>query len=363
MRKTKTKVCFRHHLLRHLSHTHKPALQPGMPPINPPTNPPINPPINPPSTVGLAGATGQLGLHLATALASAGFRVVALVRPASLSSPAARRLTTLPHTTVVALADFTDVEAVATVLARERVAALVSAVAGRRNASAPAASLRTAEVDTPLALHEACVRAGCVSRYVIAACPPLSAFEKAGVKTFKSPYLSAKAHMVTALRAAEAAAPTPAVTIVQVAAWCRDVEPLVAALKSSRIAPLVFGGASRLQPIADADLAARIVRGLTLFTDAGATLCIGGPQILTFRELWVCAGGAAGVAPRFVPLPRLALTGLLLPTLHLLGLHKAHFMLALAADVCGADLVGEEAVGATTVEAWLRERAGVRSRL
>ena len=321
------------------------------------------PPINPPSTVALAAATGQLGLHLARALAGAGFRVVALVRPASLPSPAARALATLPHTTVVALADFTDVDAVASILARERVAALVSSVAGRRNAAAPPSSLRAAEVDTPLALHEACGRSGCVHRYVVAACPPLTAFEKAGVKTFKSPYLSAKAQMFAALRAAEAQAPTPAITIVQVAAWCRDVEPLVGALRRSPLAPLVAGGASRLQPIADADLAARIVRGLTLPTDEGATLCIGGPEVLTLRQLWVCAGVAAGVVPRFVPLPRAALTAVMLPTLRLLGLHKPHYALALAADVCGADLVGEEAVGATTVKAWLHERAGVRSRL
>lgn len=308
----------------------------------------------PPPTVvaAMAGATGQLGGHVATALKRAGFSVVAFVRPESATSPAARRLAGVA--TVVALPDLTDVDAVAAALSRARASVLISTVAGRGNASASPAALRNAEVDIPLALYAACVKAGCITRYVVGACPPLRAFARSGVTRFKSPYLSAKHDMVTALRAAERRAnAAPPITIVQVAAWCRDAEPLVASLRASRVAPLVSGGVSRLQPIADPDLAARIVAGLATDADAGATLCVGGPRVLTFRALWEAAGAAAGVQPRFVPLPRAVLDGVLLPVLRVSN-PRLYFMLALASDVAHADLVGEETVGAVTVADWLR---------
>ena len=316
-----------------------------------------------PPVVAVAGATGVVGSAVVAAATASGHPVLALVRRPLAVTPAG--------VDVAVLADLADQAAVAAALAAHGAMFLVCAVAGRDNAGAPDAARRAVEVDLPLALYAAAVAAGCVRRFVLAACPPLACFgvaemDDATAASLLSPYLRDKAALVRALRAAEtnnSGAAVP-VTIFQVAAWARDALPLAASLRASRLAPVVNGGASKLQPLADGDLAARVVAGLGRAADAGATVVVGGPQVLTFRQLWLAAGRSVGVAPRFVSLPRAAVAWGALPALRAVGARRAAYMLALAADVGGADLVAGEATGATTVEVYLRQGGeGVRAKL
>ena len=180
--------------------------------------------------------------------------------------------------------------------------------------------------------------------------------------------------------------PAVAVTVFEVAAWGRDSEPIAAALLRSRASLVVSGGANRLQPLAEGALAARAVAGLTLARDvcpspsspfsspspsspssraaggAGAgpndpspftVVSVGGPRVLSWRELVGEAGRAVGVEPLFVSVPRWALERAVVPAAELAsrvcgsssgGLSRAGYLARLAADVMATDLVAEEAV-------------------
>lgn len=70
------------------------------------------------------------------------------------------------------------------------------------------------------------------------------------------------------------------------------------------VIPLVGGGAARTNPIHEADLAAECVKRL----EAGPeSFAIGGPEVLTRREVSEAAFAAVGKKPRFVPVPLAAM--------------------------------------------------------
>jgi len=350
------------------AHTTRPP-RPSQPP--PPAPDVMSVPRGAP--VAVAGATGVLGRAVVAALVVAGLPVVALVRPRSAATPAAAALAGARGVRVVAV-DVGDSAAVAAVLRRTNAAALVSCVAGRDNAGVGEAAMRAAEVEAPLRLFAAAAATRGVARVVVVA-PPLAAFPNPA-----SPYLRAKQEMVDRLREAERAAraaaasatgprptgpspsPPPRLTVYQVASWARDADALVASLRASRLAPVLRGGGTRLQPIVDADLASRIVSGLDLLADLGATVAVGGPEVLTMRDLWRAAGVAAGVEPRFVPLPRAAIAAALpllrAASLWSAGAARGAYLAALAADVGRARALSGEPTGTLTVADYLAGRDG-----
>ncbi|MFN0060868.1 MAG: NAD(P)H-binding protein [Planctomycetota bacterium] len=81
------------------------------------------------------------------------------------------------------------------------------------------------------------------------------------------------------------------------------------------IAPVIGDGSARTNPIAESDLAAICVDALA---PGAAELAVGGPQILSRREIAALAFKALGKRPRLIRVPPLAFTGLatLLRPLH-----------------------------------------------
>ena len=228
-------------------------------------------------------------------------------------------------------------------------------------------------------------------RRFVAFAPPVRQLTRNGTRRPLSEYVRAKEEMEQRLRlAAEAAfeaeaergeeaakrrgagaeaappsSPSPAVAVAvavsvfEVAAWGRDSAPIAAALLRSRASLVVSGGRNRLQPLDEGDLARRVVRGLSLPGDASAgpggaapftVVSVGGPRVLTWRELVADAGRRVGVEPVFVSVPRWALEKVLVPAAELASrssarLSRAGYLARLAADVMATDLVAEEAVG------------------
>ena len=104
------------------------------------------------------------------------------------------------------------------------------------------------------------------------------------------------------------------------------MRPIAAALLKSRASLVASGGANKLQPLDERDLAARVVRGLSLPRDVSANgpnpspftvISVGGPRVLTWRELVAEAGKSVGVEPLFVSVPRWTLEKLLVPAAEL----------------------------------------------
>ena len=152
-----------------------------------------------------------------------------------------------------------------------------------------------------------------------------------------------------------------AVTIFEVAAWGRDSAPIAGALLKSRVSLVVSGGERELQPLDEGDLAARVVRGLFSASSSSSSsapppspftiVSVGGPRVLTWRELVLRAGASVGVEPLFVSVPRWFLEKALLPAVELASrssarLSRAGYLARLAADVMATDLVAKEAVEA-----------------
>jgi len=329
----------------------------------------------PRDAVAVVGASGVMGRELVSAALDAGYDVRACVREGSdvsaLEAKGGARLTVhrspsgLPPPAALA------------------VAAVLCAVAGRANRTCSTPAMRAVEVDLPISLYRACCASSPPPARAVFFTPALGALAAArggGGAPPASEYLTAKEDMVRGLRAAEAAAasgggggggaPSPRVTIVQVAAWGRDVGPIVAAaaaappwLPALPIPILVPGWwpslrhcrPPRLAPLAEADLAARVVRGLGSAPDGGATLCLGGPEPVTHAQLWGAALAGLGrgdVRLLALPLPAAAVRAAARsPALTWLAarsgrptLRAGLYLARIAADAAGADLVGEEAV-------------------
>jgi hypothetical protein len=155
--------------------------------------------------------------------------------------------------------------------------------------------------------------------------------------------------------------PPVSVAVFEVAAWGRDSIPLANALLRSRVSLVVAGGGNKLQPLEEKDLAARVIRELSSSCSSSSSssspfsiVSVGGPRVLTWRELVTQAGASVGVEPLFVSVPRWFLEKVLLPAAELVSsrsssgssskLSRAGYLARLAADVMATDLVAEEAV-------------------
>ena len=300
--------------------------------------------------------------------------------------------------------------------------AVLCALAGRNNTGGAegVARKRAVEVDGIVSCFEAFLKSrpppapppaskAFARRRFVAFAPPVRLLTRNGTRKPFSEYVVAKEEMERRLRlAAEAAfraeaaeeeeagrrrsgsgggaeeekvktspvAVAVAVSVFEVAAWGRDSAPIAAALLKSRASLVASGGANKLQPLDERDLAARVVRGLSLPRDVSANgpnpspftvISVGGPRVLTWRELVAEAGKSVGVEPLFVSVPRWTLEKLLVPAAELASrasgvssgsgstLSRAGYLARLAADVMATDLVAEEAVygGGGGVEAKL----------
>ena len=253
--------------------------------------------------------------------------------------------------------------------------------------------MRSVEVDGILSCYRAFTKAvaappSCSShRLFVAFAPPVRLLTRNGARRPCSEYIRAKEEMEERLKAeaeeeAEAAAAAAAkarngspssvsfspvsVTVFEVAAWGRDSVPIAAALLKSRISRVVAGGENKLQPVDEVDLAARVVRELSLSFSPSpsssfsslpfAIVSVGGPRVLTWKEMVTLAGVSVGVAdPLFVSVPRWLFVKVLVPAAELvsrisrLKLQRAGYLMRLAADVMATDLVAEEAVGGSGV--------------
>ena len=386
---------------------------PPPPPLSSPTSASSSSSCSPPAVVAVLGATGFLGRLLVREAAQAGYAVRAVVRPSADPRRVAElsrarnvsvvRCETVPSAAAPGAPSSAPGSSLAAALAG--CSAVLCALAGRGNAGGAegVARMRSVEVDGIVACFEAFLESApprnCSPetftrrrrRRFVAFAPPVRQLTRNGTRRPLSEYVRAKEEMEQRLRlAAEAAfkaeaergeeaakrrgagaeaappsSPSPAVAVAvavsvfEVAAWGRDSAPIAAALLRSRASLVVSGGRNRLQPLDEGDLARRVVRGLSLQGDASAgpggaapftVVSVGGPRVLTWRELVADAGRRVGVEPVFVSVPRWALEKVLVPAAELASrsstrLSRAGYLARLAADVMATDLVAEEAVG------------------
>ena len=384
---------------------------PPPPPLSSPTSASSSSSCSPPAVVAVLGATGFLGRLLVREAAQAGYAVRAVVRPSADPRRVAElsrarnvsvvRCETVPSAAAPGAPSSAPGSSLAAALAG--CSAVLCALAGRGNTGGAegVARMRSVEVDGIVACFEAFLESApprnCSPetftrrrrRRFVAFAPPVRQLTRNGTRRPLSEYVRAKEEMEQRLRlAAEAAfeaeaergeeaaktrgagaeaappsSPSPAVAVAvsvfEVAAWGRDSAPIAAALLRSRASLVVSGGRNRLQPLDEGDLARRVVRGLSLPGDASAgpggaapftVVSVGGPRVLTWRELVADAGRRVGVEPVFVSVPRWALEKVLVPAAELASrssarLSRAGYLARLAADVMATDLVAEEAVG------------------
>ena len=384
---------------------------PPPPPLSSPTSASSSSSCSPPAVVAVLGATGFLGRLLVLEAAQAGYAVRAVVRPSADPRRVAElsrarnvsvvRCETVPSAAAPGAPSSAPGSSLAAALAG--CSAVLCALAGRGNTGGAegVARMRSVEVDGIVACFEAFLESApprnCSPetftrrrrRRFVAFAPPVRQLTRNGTRRPLSEYVRAKEEMEQRLRlAAEAAfeaeaergeeaakrrgagaeaappsSPSPAVAVAvsvfEVAAWGRDSAPIAAALLRSRASLVVSGGRNRLQPLDEGDLARRVVRGLSLPGDASAgpggaapftVVSVGGPRVLTWRELVADAGRRVGVEPVFVSVPRWALEKVLVPAAELASrssarLSRAGYLARLAADVMATDLVAEEAVG------------------
>lgn len=371
--------------------------------------------------VAVLGATGFLGRLLVREAARAGYSVRAVVRP-SADPRAVAELLSKDSRNKVAVVRCETVASPSSPLsaALSGCSAVLCALAGRNNTGGleGVSRMRSVEVDGIVSCFEAFLKSSPPPhpsgasfprrRRFVAFAPPVRQLTRGGTRRPFSEYVVAKDEMERRLRlaaeaafkvereqqqeekageasssseggrggaAADNASPPPAVavTVFEVAAWGRDSEPIAAGLlRSKGISLVVAGGANKLQPLDEGDLAARVVRGLSLPRDVGLSssssssssnnnpspftvVPVGGPRVLTWSELVREAGRSVGVErPLLVSLPRWALEKGVLPAAELAsrvfgsgsrsGLARAGYLARLAADVMATDLVAEEAV-------------------
>ena len=327
--------------------------------------------------VAVVGATGVLGRALVAAALDAGYTVRAWVGDTS-------DVTGFDARVSIQRATSTS-RGVPSPSALAGTAAVLCAVAGRDNRTCSTLDMRAVEVDFPLSLYAAAGAADPPPSRAVFFAPALAAMAAArGRAPPASEYLTAKEDMVCGLRKAEVAggARAPRVTVVEVAAWGRDVGAIVAAASAAPpwlpflpVPVLVSSWTSprpRLAPLAESDVAARVVSGLARDADAGTTLSLGGPDAVTHAQLWaaVLTGLGRTTRPVGIPLPAsLVRSAARSPWLARAvcgedgrGRRRAGlYLLRIAADAAGAELVGRETVAAAVGVAEQVERA-VRER-
>lgn len=384
--------------------------------------------------VAVLGATGFLGRLLVREAAKAGYSVRAVVRPSAdpravaelLSKDSRNKVAVVRCETVLGSSSSSSSSPLSAALSG--CSAVICALAGRNNTGGAqgVARMRSVEVDGIVSCFEAFLKisppapapsSAFPRRRFVAFAPPVRQLTRGGTRRPFSEYVVAKEEMERRLRLAAEAAfeaekreeeeqqkkekvgeasssgrrgsggatadennaspprrsspPAVAVTVFEVAAWGRDSEPIAAGLlRSKGISLVAAGGANKLQPLDEEDLAARVVRGLSLPRDVSAApnnnplpftvVSVGGPRVLSWSELVREAGRSVGVErPLLVSLPRWALEKGVLPAAELAsrvfgggsgsnssksGLARAGYLARLAADVMATDLVAEEAV-------------------
>lgn len=109
--------------------------------------------------------------------------------------------------------------------------------------------------------------------------------------------------------------------------------------RRSPVLPLPGSGRARVQPVFHADLG-DLAAGLARPDASGGVFAVGGPDIVTMRELYAAVAAATGARPLIVPLPRFALS--FAAALHLISDEQAaraeHDRVAIARDALPPEL-------------------------
>jgi len=264
-------------------------------------------------TVFIAGATGYLGQHLVTTFRQRNWHVVALARSAEKAETALAQ----PHRWVYAEAP--QSHAFKGVLAGVDVVVSALGVTRQKDGLSP----WNVDYQANMNLLEEAVETG-VGHFAYV--HVLNAHQMLSV-----PLVAAKQAFVEELVGASIGH-----TIIEPSGYFSDMADFLAMAKTGRV--WLFGdGQTRLNPIHGADLAEAIERAVSLRQGA---LQVGGPDVLSHRELAELAFAALGKPPRITCLPdplrriTLRLLRMLAPQ-HVAG--PAGFFLT----AIGLDMVGE----------------------
>lgn len=249
--------------------------------------------------VSMAGATGYLGTRLAAALRSRGVAVTAIVRNHT-DSEALRRLVALGCT--IAAVDASRDEPYEGALLDADVA--ISCMASRNTGGDSANDFWAIDRDANTRFGVAAV-AGGVSRVVL-----IATFEGPASRAH-SEFSEAKEQAVDAVRAACAAAGI-ALTVIRPTAYFSDLTDRAfdSVNKNNRYTQ-IGDGSHRINPIDGDDVADFIRRHLDAPIPGDHELPIGGPDILSFREIGCLAAESLGrmdqLRFRTIPVPLLTI--------------------------------------------------------
>lgn len=235
----------------------------------------------------VGGATGYLGRHLVEALDREGHEVVALVRDPERLGPA------LKHAAEIRVAQATDPASLIGVASG--CDAVYSAV-GVRSASRKA-DVWAVDRDANLNVFREAHRAG-VQRAIF-------------VSVLRADVLRGRGVAIAEAReqvADEVQALFQRWTLFRPTSYFNDMEALFHGIRRFGVTAVPDGGALRLNPIHGADLAAEIARALEDPDDFGRAIPVGGPEILTVRQIVDMAFEVLGKRPRVLSLPSALLT-------------------------------------------------------
>lgn len=226
-----------------------------------------------PLRVLVAGATGSVGREAVTALKARGHRVTALSRNASTLSGIADRTIVFDATQGIPELAGHDVV----------LSALGASVAPLHR---DRGSFRNVDYKANLNLLTACKRAG-IGRFVYVAAHVEPGYANTA-------YIRAHEEFVKALRAA---APAISSTVVRPTGIFSAFDDLLAMARRGSL-PLIGGGLARTNPIHAADVAAVCIN---MLAKGPAELSVGGPDILTRRDVAYLAFAALDRKPSLVP--------------------------------------------------------------
>jgi uncharacterized protein YbjT (DUF2867 family) len=230
----------------------------------------------------VAGATGYLGTRVVAALRSEGIAVTAIVRNHA-DSPALRKLVAL-GCTVVAVDAARD-EPYDSALLDADVA--LSCMASRNTGSDPANDFWAIDRDANTRFGVAAVAGGV--RHVVL----VATFEGPASRSH-SEFSDAKEQAVDAIRVACGAAAV-GLTVIRPTAYFSDLtnRAFDSVAKRNRYTE-IGDGSHRINPIDGDDVADYIRRHLDASVSANQELPVGGPDILTFRDIGCLAAESLG---------------------------------------------------------------------
>ena len=232
--------------------------------------------------VSVAGATGYLGTRVVAALRFRGMPVTAIVRN-HVSSPALRTLITL-GSTVVAVDAGRD-EPYESALVDADVA--ISCMASRNTGMDPANDFWAIDRDANIRFGVAAL--ACGVRHVVL----VATFEGPASRRY-SEFSEAKEQAVDAIRLACGAAGAR-LTVIRPTAYFSDLTDLAfeSVAKSNRYTE-IGDGSHRINPIDGHDVADLICRQLEAPTLKDLEIPVGGPDIMTFRDIGRLAAASLG---------------------------------------------------------------------